>query len=69
MKSLMKDINKYEESSDQSRCDKGIAWMKSCRECLFEVLCKFNSFYQKKNDNKQWKENKMWGFHKSDGVH
>lgn len=44
----MKDINKYEESSDKSRCDKGIAWMKSCRECLFQVLCKFNSFYQKK---------------------
>ena len=52
MKSLMKDINKYEESSDKSRCDKGIAWMKSCRECLFQVLCKFNPYYQKKNDNR-----------------
>lgn len=57
MKSLMKDINKYEESSDKSRCDKGIAWMKSCRECLFQVLCKFNPYYQKKNDNRQQQKN------------
>lgn len=40
-------MEKYEESTDKDKCDKGIAWIKSCRECLFQVLCKFNSFYQK----------------------
>lgn len=45
-------MDKYEESTDKDKCDKGIAWIKSCRECLFQVLCKFNSFYQKKHDKK-----------------
>lgn len=44
-------MERYEESSDKTKCDKGISWMKSCRECLFQVLCKFNSFYQK-----QWQQ-------------
>lgn len=65
----MQDINKYEESSDKSRCDKGITWIESCRKCIFQVLCKFNSFYQKKDDNWQHKENTMWDIHKSDGVY
>ncbi len=46
-------MEKFEESSDKTKCDKWIARMKSCRECLFQVLCKFNPYYQKKNDNKQ----------------
>ena len=43
----------YEQSTDKERCDKNISRIKSCRECLFEVLCKFNSFYKKKDDNRQ----------------
>lgn len=45
-------MDKFGESSEKDKCDKGIAWMKSCRECLFQVLCKFNPYYQKKNDKK-----------------
>lgn len=45
-------MSHFEQSTEEDRCDKGIARIKSCRECLFEVLCKFNSFY-KKNDNRQ----------------
>ena len=37
----------YEQSTEKDKCDKWIQWIKSCRECLFEVLCKFNSFYKK----------------------
>lgn len=54
----------YEESSDKSRCDKGIARIKSCRECIFQVLCKFNSFYKKDGE----KKDTMWDLHKSDGI-
>ena len=58
-------MERYEESSDKTKCDKGISWMKSCRECLFQVLCKFNSFYQKKDGQKK---NTLWGMDKSNGV-
>lgn len=57
-------MERYEESSDKTKCDKGIAWIKSCRECLFQVLCKFNSFYKKDEQ----KKNTVWDLHKSDGV-
>ena len=57
-------MNRFEASSDKTKCDKGISWMKSCRQCLFEVLCKFNSFYQKKDE----KKDTMWDIHKSNGV-
>jgi hypothetical protein len=46
-------MDKFEESSEEDKCDKGIAWIKSCRECIFQVLCRFNSFYKKTNDNRQ----------------
>ena len=52
-------MDKYEESSEKDRCDKWIAWIKSCRECIFQVLCKFNSFYKKKDDNWQQQKDKM----------
>ena len=61
-------MDRFEESSEEWRCDKWIAWMKSCRECLFQVLCKFNPYYKKKNDNWQQKENTMWDIHKSDVI-
>lgn len=57
----------FEASSEKDRCDKWIARMKSCRQCIFEVLCKFNPYY-KKNDNRQNKENTLWNIHKSNGV-
>ena len=46
-------MEKYEESSDKDKCDKGISRIKSCRECIFQVLCRFNSFYKKKDDRKR----------------
>lgn len=52
-------MERYEESSDKTKCDKGIAWIKSCRECLFQVLCKFNSFYKKDEQ----KKNTLWDLH------
>ena len=54
----------YEQSSEKDRCDKGISWIKSCRQCIFEVLCKFNSFYKKDGE----KKDTMWDLHKSDGI-
>lgn len=51
----------FEESSDESRCDKNIARIKSCRECIFKVLCRLErikeknqsfSTNNKKNDNR-----------------
>ena len=59
---------KFECSSEEDRCDKWIARMKSCRQCVFEVLCKFNPYYKKTNDNRQNKENALWDLHKSDGL-
>jgi hypothetical protein len=56
-------MDKFEQSTENGRCDKGIAWIKSCRECLFQVLCKFNSFYQKKDDNRQNKKDTMPSIH------
>ena len=61
-------IDKFEASSEEWRCDKWIARIKSCRECIFEALCKFNPYYKKKNDNRQQKENTMWDIHKSDVI-
>ena len=58
-------MERYEESTDKTKCDKGISWMKSCRECLFQVLCKFNSFYKKKDGQKK---DTMWDIHKSNGL-
>lgn len=58
-------MEQYEESSDKSRCDKGISRIKSCRECIFQVLCRFNSFYQKK-DGKE--KDTMWNLDKSNGL-
>lgn len=60
-------MDRFEASSEKDKCDKWIARMKSCRECLFNVLCKFNSFYQK-HDNRQNKKDTMWGVHKSNGL-
>lgn len=56
----------FEESSDKTKCDKWISWIKSCRECIFQVLCKFNPYYQKKDDKKK---DTMWDIYKSDGIH
>ena len=61
-------MDKYEESTDKDKCDKGIAWIKSCRECLFQVLCKFNPYYKKKNDNWQQQKNSMWDMDKSNVI-
>lgn len=30
----------FEESSDNKLCDKGISYIHSCRECIFNVLCR-----------------------------
>ena len=49
-------IDKFEASSEEWRCDKWIARIKSCRECIFETLCKFNPYYKKKDDNRQHKK-------------
>lgn len=58
----------FEQSSEKDRCDKWIARMKSCRQCVFEVLCKFNPYYKKRNDNRQNKENSLWDLHQGNGV-
>lgn len=47
------EYDKFEESSEKNKCDKGIQRINSCRECIFQVLCKFNPYYKKKNDNRQ----------------
>ena len=52
----------FEASGDKTKCDKGISWMKSCRQCLFEVLWKFNPYYQK-HDNGQNQKDTMSGIH------
>ena len=61
-------IDKFEESSEEWRCDKWIAWIKSCRECIFEALCKFNPYYKKKNDNWQQQKNTMSCVYKNNGL-
>lgn len=61
-------IDRFEASSEEWRCDKWIARMKSCRECIFEVLCKFNPYYKKKNDNRQQQKNTMWDMDKSNVI-
>lgn len=61
-------MDKFEVSSTPGKCDKGIAWIKSCRECIFQVLCKFNSFYQKNNDNRQKQKDTMWSVDKGNGL-
>jgi hypothetical protein len=33
---------KFECSRDENECDKGIKWIDSCRECIFNVLCKLD---------------------------
>ena len=33
---------RFEESRDESRCDKDIKRIESCRECVFEVLCRLD---------------------------
>ena len=37
---VLNKMDRYEESSDESRCDKEIARIRSCRECVFNVLCR-----------------------------
>ena len=51
---------RFEYSTDETRCDKEIAWIKSCRECLFDVLCRLQRIRErnldlnnKRNDNRQ----------------
>jgi len=50
---------RFEYSTDETRCDKEIAWIKSCRECLFDVLCRLDKqwqtlfFNKHNNDNRQ----------------
>lgn len=61
-------MDKFEQSTEEGRCDKGIARIKSCRDCVFEVLCKFNPYYKKKNDHRQNKKNTVWNTDQSNGV-
>ena len=56
----------FECSSEEDRCDKWIARIKSCRECIFNVLCKFNPYYKKKNDRE--KKDTMWNLDKGNGL-
>ena len=52
----------YEQSTEKDKCDKWIARIKSCRSCIFEVLCKFNPYY-KKHDNRSNKKDTLWSLH------
>ena len=45
---------KFECSSNEEECDKWLQFVTSCRQCIFEVLCKFNPYYQKK-----WQQTKV----------
>lgn len=49
-------MNKFEQSKDEEICDKWIAWRNSCRECIFNVLCKLDKNWQTLffNWNKKW---------------
>lgn len=33
-------MERFEESSNEKLCDKGLSYIHSCRECVFEVLCR-----------------------------
>lgn len=47
---------KFECSRNENECDKGIKWIDSCRECIFNVLCKLDKNWQTLffNRNKRW---------------
>jgi hypothetical protein len=49
-------MDKYEYSKEDV-CDKGLAWRDSCRECIFQVLCKLDNNWQTLFFNKD----KKWG--------
>jgi len=42
---------RFENSTDENRCDKEIAWIKSCRECVFNVLCRLERIREKNLSN------------------
>jgi len=49
----------FEQSRDETLCDKWISYLNSCRECLFNVLCGLDKqwqtlfFNKHNNDNRQ----------------
>ena len=42
---------RFENSTDENRCDKEIAWITSCRECVFNVLCRLERIREKNLSN------------------
>ena len=48
---------RFEQSTEEDRCDKEIARIKTCRECVFEVLCRLERIKEKNlsNNNKKWR--------------
>ena len=49
----------FECSSEEDRCDKNLSYIKSCRECIFQVLCKFNPNYKKKWQQTKQREHRV----------
>lgn len=47
----------FEESSNEKLCDKWIAWIHSCRECLFNVLCRLERQKERNlfNNDREWR--------------
>lgn len=49
-------MNRFEQSTDESRCDKNISRIESCRKCVFEVLCRLERIKDLHKKQEKWKE-------------
>ena len=51
-------MDRFEESKDESLCSKWLSYLHSCRECIFQVLCRLERQKERNLFNNQDKE---WG--------
>ena len=49
-------MEQYEESKDKNLCSKGLWYINSCRECVFQVLCRLENIREKNLFNHQKKD-------------
>lgn len=49
---------RFEYSRNENECDKGLKWIDSCRECLFNVLCNLDKNWQTQFFN--WLNKEKW---------
>ena len=57
-------MENYEQSRESNKCQYWLV-MESCRQCLFETLCRLDKekFLDKKNKEDDQNKNTMWGIH------